>query len=122
MSNRTTTFIGAYVGADLKQALQAEARGEHRNLSQQMTRIVELHLKGKNAERESCAAAICEQCRNGVPLIYSLTRKPHRFAQEYVTGWIHGYTHPPSLDCTFEECAAAAIHERSRIENCSPDP
>ncbi len=47
MANRKGVFIGAYVPADLKRALQQRATGEHRTLSQEITRILEEAVKGK---------------------------------------------------------------------------
>ncbi|HVF55189.1 MAG TPA: hypothetical protein VM934_03510 [Pyrinomonadaceae bacterium] len=40
MANRKGVFIGAYVPSDLKKALQQRAAGEHRTLSQEITRIL----------------------------------------------------------------------------------
>ena len=47
MANRKGVFIGAYVPADLKRALQERAASEHRTLSQEITRILEEAIKGK---------------------------------------------------------------------------
>ncbi len=46
MANRKGVFIGAYVPADLKKSLQQRAAGEHRTLSQEITRILEEAVKG----------------------------------------------------------------------------
>lgn len=46
MANRKGVFIGAYVPAELKKALQQRATGEHRTLSQEITRILEEAVKG----------------------------------------------------------------------------
>jgi hypothetical protein len=46
MANRKGVFIGAYVPADLKKALQQRAAGEHRTLSQEITRILEEAVRG----------------------------------------------------------------------------
>ena len=46
MANRKGVFIGAYVPADLKKALQQRAASEHRTLSQEITRILEEAVKG----------------------------------------------------------------------------
>jgi hypothetical protein len=46
MANRKGVFIGAYVPADLKKALQQRATSEHRTLSQEITRILEEAVKG----------------------------------------------------------------------------
>lgn len=48
MSNRKGVFIGAYVPAELKRALKQKAASEHRTLSQQITRILELAMKGSS--------------------------------------------------------------------------
>ena len=47
MANRKGVFIGAYVPADLKKALQQRAASEHRTLSQEITRILEEAVKGR---------------------------------------------------------------------------
>lgn len=47
MANRKGVFIGAYVPADLKRALQQRAASEHRTLSQEITRILEEAIKGR---------------------------------------------------------------------------
>jgi plasmid stability protein len=47
MANRKGVFIGAYVPADLKRALQQRAASEHRTLSQEITRILEESVKGR---------------------------------------------------------------------------
>ncbi len=46
MANRKGVFIGAYVPAELKKALQQRASSEHRTLSQEITRILEEAVKG----------------------------------------------------------------------------
>ena len=46
MANRKGVFIGAYVPAELKKALQQRATSEHRTLSQEITRILEEAVKG----------------------------------------------------------------------------
>src|ERR1043165_6416428 len=46
MANREGVFIGAYVPAELKRALQQRATSEHRTLSQEITRILEEAVKG----------------------------------------------------------------------------
>jgi hypothetical protein len=46
MANRKGVFIGAYVPAELKRALQQRAVSEHRTLSQEITRILEEAVKG----------------------------------------------------------------------------
>ena len=46
MANRKGVFIGAYVPAELKRALQQRATSEHRTLSQEITRILEEAVKG----------------------------------------------------------------------------
>jgi plasmid stability protein len=40
MANRKGVFIGAYVPTELKESLQRRAAGEHRTLSQEITRIL----------------------------------------------------------------------------------
>lgn len=47
MVNRKGVFIGAYVPADLKSALQRRAAGEHRTLSQEITRILTEAVHGR---------------------------------------------------------------------------
>lgn len=47
MANRKGVFIGAYVPADLKRALQQRATSEHRTLSQEITRILTEAVHGK---------------------------------------------------------------------------
>lgn len=44
MTARKGVFIGAYVPQGLKESLQRQARSEHRTLSQQITRILEMHI------------------------------------------------------------------------------
>lgn len=107
-------YIGFYPGIKIKEAIQQEAKSEHRTLSQQMTRILDLHLKGKSPEREACAKAICEQCADGVELLYTEKPLPHRYAGETVTGWVH--RQGEGVEAVFEFCEASAIHERSRME------
>lgn len=46
MANRKGVFIGAYVPAELKKALQQRAASEHRTLSQEITRILEEAVRG----------------------------------------------------------------------------
>lgn len=46
MANRKGVFIGAYVPADLKDALQRRARAEDRTLSQEITRILKEAVHG----------------------------------------------------------------------------
>ena len=46
MANRKGVFIGAYVPAELKKALQQRATSEHRTLSQEITRILEEAVRG----------------------------------------------------------------------------
>lgn len=47
MVNRKGVFIGAYVPADLKNALQRRAAAEHRTLSQEITRILTEAVHGR---------------------------------------------------------------------------
>ncbi len=47
MANRKGVFIGAYVPAELKKALQQRATSEHRTLSQEITRILTEAVHGK---------------------------------------------------------------------------
>lgn len=42
---RHGVFIGAYVPEDLKVALSQEAKGDHRTLSQQITKILSDHIR-----------------------------------------------------------------------------
>lgn len=107
-------YIGFFPGVEIKEALQAEAKSEHRTLSQQLTRIVVLHIKGKSPEREACAKAICEQCADGVELLYTENPLPHRYAGETVTDWVH--RHGEGEEAVYEYCEASAIHDRSRLE------
>ncbi|HYN85930.1 MAG TPA: hypothetical protein VER32_11800 [Pyrinomonadaceae bacterium] len=46
MANRKGVFIGAYVPADLKDALQRRARAEDRTLSQEITRSLKEAVHG----------------------------------------------------------------------------
>ena len=46
MANRKGVFIGAYVPAELKRALQDRATSDHRTLAQEITRILEEAVKG----------------------------------------------------------------------------
>lgn len=48
---RNGVFIGAYVPQSLKESLQQEARNQHRTLSQEVTRILELYMQGISTER-----------------------------------------------------------------------
>jgi hypothetical protein len=48
MVNRKGVFIGAYVPADLKSALQRRAASEHRTLSQEITRILTEAVHGRS--------------------------------------------------------------------------
>ena len=47
MSNRKGVFIGAYVPNELKESLRRRAAGEHRTLSQEITRILVEAVHGK---------------------------------------------------------------------------
>ncbi len=49
--SRNGVFIGAYVPEGLKTALQLQAKSEHRTLSQQITRILEIHINGNSNRR-----------------------------------------------------------------------
>ncbi len=46
MANRKGVFIGAYVPNELKESLQRRARGAHRTLSQEITRILTESIHG----------------------------------------------------------------------------
>jgi hypothetical protein len=48
MANRKGVFIGAYVPNDLKESLRRRAAGEHRTLSQEITRILTEAIHGRN--------------------------------------------------------------------------
>ena len=48
MVNRKGVFIGAYVPLELKQSLQRRAAGEHRTLSQEITRILTEAVHGRS--------------------------------------------------------------------------
>jgi hypothetical protein len=113
-------FIGLYATPATKEAMQQEARTEHRTLSQQVARILELHLKGKNAERQACANAQCDQCADGIELVYTEEDVPGRVVAEGSQrfqarrGWVHRYGEGDTA--VYEYCNAARIHERSRME------
>ena len=47
MVNRKGVFIGAYVPQELKESLKRRAAGEHRTLSQEITRILVEAVHGK---------------------------------------------------------------------------
>lgn len=47
MANRKGVFIGAYVPTELKESLRRRAAGEHRTLSQEITRILVEAVHGK---------------------------------------------------------------------------
>lgn len=47
MVNRKGVFIGAYVPLELKESLKRRAAGEHRTLSQEITRILVEAVHGK---------------------------------------------------------------------------
>src|SRR5205809_578982 len=47
MANRKGVFIGAYVPNELKESLRRRAAGEHRTLSQELTRILIEAVHGK---------------------------------------------------------------------------
>jgi hypothetical protein len=47
MTNRKGVFIGAYVPNELKESLRRRAAGEHRTLSQEITRILVEAVHGK---------------------------------------------------------------------------
>ncbi len=47
MANRKGVFIGAYVPNELKESLRRRAAGEHRTLSQEITRILVEAVHGK---------------------------------------------------------------------------
>lgn len=47
MANRKGVFIGAYVPNELKESLKRRAAGEHRTLSQEITRILVEAVHGK---------------------------------------------------------------------------
>ena len=55
MANRKGVFIGAYVPNELKESLRRRAAGEHRTLSQEITRILveAVHGKGLPAGKSS---------------------------------------------------------------------
>lgn len=48
MANRKGVFIGAYVPNELKESLRRRAAGEHRTLSQEITRILTEAIHGRN--------------------------------------------------------------------------
>jgi hypothetical protein len=48
MTNRKGVFIGAYVPNELKESLRRRAAGEHRTLSQEITRILTEAIHGRN--------------------------------------------------------------------------
>ena len=47
MANRKGVFIGAYVPNELKESLRRLAAGEHRTLSQEITRILTEAIHGR---------------------------------------------------------------------------
>lgn len=47
MANRKGVFIGAYVPTELKESLRRRAAGEHRTLSQEITRILTEAIHGR---------------------------------------------------------------------------
>ena len=47
MANRKGVFIGAYVPNELKESLRRRAAGEHRTLSQEITRILTEAIHGR---------------------------------------------------------------------------
>jgi hypothetical protein len=48
MANRKGVFIGAYVPNELKESLRRLAAGEHRTLSQEITRILTEAIHGRS--------------------------------------------------------------------------
>jgi plasmid stability protein len=63
MANRKGVFIGAYVPNELKESLRRRAAGEHRTLSQEITRILVEAVHGKglptgSVDRRSDAVTI----------------------------------------------------------------
>lgn len=63
MANRKGVFIGAYVPNELKESLRRRAAGEHRTLSQEITRILVEAVHGQglpagSVDRRDNTAAI----------------------------------------------------------------
>src|SRR5205085_8219392 len=58
MANRKGVFIGAYVPAELKRALQQRAVSEHRTLSQEITRILDRKSTRLNSSHSQISYAV----------------------------------------------------------------
>ncbi|MBK9439420.1 MAG: hypothetical protein IPN51_15860 [Chloracidobacterium sp.] len=69
MANRKGVFIGAYVPNELKESLRRRAAGEHRTLSQEITRILVEAVHGKGLPAGSVDRRIPTQYRGDVPPI-----------------------------------------------------
>lgn len=91
-TRRQGGYIGAYIGDELKRALEKDAWLGHRNLSQHLTHVIEAHLGGLNAERDECAKAVCNRCRDERPEWHAVERLFYH--------------------CDGTVCAASRIHER----------
>jgi plasmid stability protein len=63
MANRKGVFIGAYVPNELKESLRRRAAGEHRTLSQEITRILVEAVHGKGLP----AGSVDRRGSNNVP-------------------------------------------------------
>ena len=63
MANRKGVFIGAYVPNELKESLRRRAAGEHRTLSQEITRILVEAVHGKGLP----AGSVDRRTSNDVP-------------------------------------------------------
>jgi len=70
MANRKGVFIGAYVPNELKESLRRRAAGEHRTLSQEITRILVEAVHGKGLPAGSVREFhVAGHARNGNVLI-----------------------------------------------------
>jgi hypothetical protein len=63
MANRKGVFIGAYVPNELKESLRRRAAGEHRTLSQEITRILVEAVHGKGLP----AGSVDRRSPNNIP-------------------------------------------------------
>ncbi len=74
MANRKGVFIGAYVPNHLKESLRRRAAAEHRNLSQEITRILEEAVHGKGLP----AGSVDRRNRESTPRRRSSDPAPRR--------------------------------------------
>ncbi|HSK74556.1 MAG TPA: hypothetical protein VK892_22840 [Pyrinomonadaceae bacterium] len=78
MVNRKGVFIGAYVPQELKESLKRRAAGEHRTLSQEITRILVEAVHGKGLP----AGSVDRRNQSSTPRRRSTDPLPRRRADD----------------------------------------